>query len=52
MCWEDDDKVVKALIMSLIPDELFNWIKSGVNAQAWWVSLPALGNSWMDWSHA
>jgi gag-polypeptide of LTR copia-type len=39
MRWEDDDEAVKALIMSSIPDELFNWIKSGVNAQAWWDSL-------------
>ena len=39
MCWEDNDEVVKVLIMSLIPDELFNRIKSGVNAQAWWNSL-------------
>ena len=34
MRWEDDDEAVKALIMSSIPDELFNRIKSGVNAQA------------------
>ena len=39
MQWEDDDEAVKALIMSLILDELFNWIKSRVNAQAWWDSL-------------
>ena len=39
MRWEDDNKAVKALIMSSIPDELFNRIKSGVNAQAWWDSL-------------
>ena len=39
MRWEDDDEAVKALIMSSIPDELFNRIKSGVNAQAWWDSL-------------
>jgi len=39
MRWEDDDEAVKALIMSSIPDELFNRIKSGVNAQAWWNSL-------------
>jgi len=35
MCWEDDDEAVKALIMSLIPDELFNQIKSRVTTQAW-----------------
>ncbi len=35
MCWKDDNEAVKALIMSLIPDELFNQIKSGVNAKAW-----------------
>ncbi len=34
MHWEDNDEAVKALIMSSIPDELFNQIKSGVNAQA------------------
>src|SRR6266851_5898650 len=39
MRWEDDNEVVKALIMSSIPDELFNWIKSGVTAMAWWDSL-------------
>jgi hypothetical protein len=41
MWWEDDDEAVKALIMSLIPDELFNQIKpeSGVTMQAWWDSL-------------
>ncbi len=39
MCWEDDNEVVKALIMSSIPDELFNWIKSGVTTMAWWDSL-------------
>jgi hypothetical protein len=39
MRWEDDNEAVKALIMSSIPDELFNRIKSRVNAQAWWDSL-------------
>jgi hypothetical protein len=39
MRWEDDNEAVKALIMSSIPDELFNRIKSGVTAQAWWDSL-------------
>ncbi len=42
MCWEDDDEVVKALIMSSIPDKLFNWIKSRVNVQAWWDSLKSI----------
>jgi hypothetical protein len=42
MCWEDNDEAVKALIMSSIPDELFNWIKSGVNVQAWWNSLKSI----------
>jgi len=39
MRWEDDDEAVKALVMSSIPDELFNRIKSGATAQAWWDSL-------------
>ena len=39
MRWEDDNEAVKALIMSSIPDKLFNQIKSRVNVQAWWNSL-------------
>ncbi len=39
MRWKDDNEAVKALIMSSILDELFNWIKSKVTAQAWWDSL-------------
>jgi len=46
MRWEDDDEAVKALIMSSIPDELFNRIKSGVNAQAWWNSLKNICEDW------
>ncbi len=49
MRWEDNDEAVKALIMSSIPDELFNRIKSGVNAQAWWNSLK---NVCEDWSQS
>ena len=42
MHWEDDDEAMKALVMSSIPDELFNWIKSGVNVKAWWDSLKSI----------
>ena len=39
MRWEDDDEAVKMLIMNSIPDEMFNRIKNGANAKAWWDEL-------------
>ena len=39
MRWEDDDKVVKHLIMHSIPDDIFNRIKGGTDAREWWESL-------------
>jgi hypothetical protein len=38
MRWEDDDEAVKGLIMTSIPDEIFNRIKTGASAQVWWDS--------------
>ena len=42
MRWEDDDETVKHLIMSSVPDEIFNRIKGGANAKAWWASLKGI----------
>ena len=42
MQWEDDDQAVKHIIMNLVPDEVFNCIKGGVNAKAWWDSLKTI----------
>ena len=39
MRWEDDDEAVKHLIMNSIPDDIFNRIKGGQNANEWWNSL-------------
>ena len=39
MRWEDDDEAVKHLIMNSTPDDIFNRIKGGANAKAWWDSL-------------
>jgi len=39
MRWEDDDETVKHLIMSFVPNEIFNRIKGGTNARTWWASL-------------
>ena len=39
MRWEDDDEAVKGLIMTSIPDKIFNRIKTGASAQVWWDSL-------------
>jgi len=39
MRWEDDDETVKHLIMSFVPDEIFNRIKGSTNARTWWASL-------------
>jgi hypothetical protein len=36
---EDDDEVVKHLIMHSIPDDFFNRIKDGQNAREWWDNL-------------
>ena len=39
MRWEDDDEAVKHLIMNSISDKMFNRIKAGTNAKAWWDEL-------------
>ena len=39
MHWEDDDETVKHLIISSVPDEIFNRIKGGANARTLWASL-------------
>ena len=39
MQWEDDDQVVKHIIMNSVPDEVFNHIKGGASMKAWWDSL-------------
>jgi hypothetical protein len=42
MWWEDDNKTVKHLIMSSVPDKIFNRIKGGANAKAWWASVKGI----------
>jgi hypothetical protein len=42
MRWEDNDEVVKHIIMSSIPDDIFNRIKTGANAKEWWEKLKGI----------
>jgi len=42
MQWKDDDQAVKHVIMNLVLDEVFNHIKGGASAKAWWDSLKTI----------
>src|SRR6267142_5202753 len=42
MRWEDDDQAVKHVIMNSVLDEVFNRIKGGASAKAWWDSLKTI----------
>jgi hypothetical protein len=42
MRWEDDDEAIKHFIMNLIPVEMFNRIKTGMNAKHWWDELKTI----------